>query len=332
MAVSYQNTTITGISYQSTNISQGYFGSTLVFSSSGSDLILDYFHLETDVSVIPRPAGVWDTPYTNNDPSASAPEKTATDYISLGDITSYDGVTFNWNNDGSYNSYGSIYCDISVVDMENIEVEGTKVRLYTTLQGFGYKTINLQSLSGSYKLKVVLYAKSFSNYSGYSSKATVTLSAISGVIGGIVPPLARRVTPDFSMISSISAPGPYDENNYNYNWSGGTDTDTITVDLGDVTDSNELVFEWASMSDEVGTSIGFGGEAKASYTNMSNTEVNMFSINTAGTHINNGRVVIDLTGVTGQKSITFKTTAYGCNPYRYYGTTTRLTIMDMFIY
>ena len=332
MAVIYDSTTITSISYGGTSITQGYFDSTLVFSSSGSDLIQEYFHLETEVSMIPRPDGVWETPYTNNDPNAQAPAKTATDYILLGDVTSYDGITFNWDNEGSFSPYGTIYCDITVVDSNNEPVEGSTVRLFELPQGSGYKTIDVSDLSGTYKLKVELYAKSRSNYSGYSAKAIVTMTNISGVIGGIVPPGARRVTPDFTMISSVYAPEPYDQNGYNYNWSGGTDVDTLTIPLGDVTDYSEMIFEWSSDINGTPTGLNSGGEAKASYTDMSGTETFLFNINSPGSHTNNGRVVIDLSSVTGEKSIIFKTSAYANNPYRSYGTTTRLSISNMFIY
>lgn len=331
MSVTYRDTGITGIAYHGTNITEGYYRSTQVFSSSSSELILESFNLATNISVIPRPYGNYDNPYTNNDPNASAPAEEAIEYINLGNVSSYDGVTFNWNNEGSFLAYGEMYGDVSIVDSENVEVEGSKIRLFTVPEGFGYKTLDLSSLSGVYKIKVHLYAKSFSNYSGYSARTVITMTDIKGVIGGIVPPSGTKVTDDFTIESHIASPPPYDENGYNYSWSGGTDTDEVVIDLGDVTSYNELSFEWLSSIDDMGTGIAYGGEAKASYT-FNSASTYMFDLTEWGNHFNNGRVVIDLSGVTGQKSITIRTVAYANNAYRAYGTTTRLTINNMYIY
>lgn len=330
MAVSYQDTTITGITYQEASITEGYFDSTLVFSSSYTDLILDRYYLETEMSQVPPP-------YDNNgyNYGGTPPTKTAIGYINLGNITNYDGVTYNWNNEGSFNSYGLMYCDISIVDSEDVEVEGSKIRLYNDLQGFGYKTMSLEGLSGTYKLKVELYAKSNSPYRGYCSKATVTLTDIRGVVGGIVPPSGVKVTDDFEMQSYITNPGPFDENDYNYNWSGWYDKDEVVVNLGDVTSYTELVFEWLSIGNDpvYCTWTGPGGEARASYKLTSGESTIIYSVSSVyGETRNNGRVVIDLSEVTGQQTLTFTTYAYGCSPYRYYGTRTVLNIKDMYIY
>jgi len=103
MAIIYQSEQPKSISLNSTDLDSATYNNVQVFLKDTSKLITSFATAHTDESRVPPP-------YDSNGYNfgGSAPEKTATLTISLGDTTGFDAVKFNWNNDGSINTYGDI--------------------------------------------------------------------------------------------------------------------------------------------------------------------------------------------------------------------------------
>lgn len=301
MAITYNGTSVAVLSYNTTPISQATYNTTPVYASG--NILIESYSLATDSSMVPPPYD--ENGYNYN---ATAPEKTAFASLDLGDITAYTQITFEWDNEGSSNSYGDISCWAIIhgqrVDVYSNTFSGT--RRFTA-------TIDVSSLSGNQTMDIHLSAKSRSSYRGYISRATINMYNISASSGAIPDP--GTTLADFTVDSGVSVVAPpYDANGYNYNATPSAQSNTYTLTI-DTTDKNSLTFNWnnTGSTNSYGTNYG-------KYTDIDSNDVILFEDSISGS----GSVTIDISSYTGSQSIVF--TAYAKSNSSYSGNQSRAVL------
>lgn len=323
MAITYQNVQIQGLTKGSTTVDTATYQNTLVYSRSGSVLINAGFTKQVS-SVAPPP---YDENGYNYD--TAAPNVIETVNIDLGDISSYDYLTFDWNNDDSYNFFG--WVEAKVVIGDNVI---TQTIFDSANPTSGTKKIDISELSGEYVAHFTVRAQSRSPYMYYGTRTTLTVSNICGVYGEVVP---SEDLGNFALgpIAS-SAPPPYrgteQSDWYNiYGDNGAPAYETHTIRMGDVTQYSALTFDWTNTGTEPeeATGSGFGSRVMAKYHNpATDTDVSIFD-HVAYSGTESGTVTIDISSLTGSQSVIVTIGAISGNDYAPYGARTYLAVSDI---
>lgn len=289
MAIIKDGTTVASITYNNTSVSTGLYDGTTVFTSDGYVVIQESAFLETDRSFVPPP---YDADGYNY--NASAPKKEAELTIVLGDITSYDHISFDFDNSGSSNSYGVISGTATINE--------TTVMIFNGINQNGTIDVDTSDLSGEYSLKLKIEAKSNSSYRGYSSKSVLTVSNIRGVFNSSTP----VIVDGFVIDSGTSrVPPPYDDEGYNYGGIAPTLTDSVEYNFGNVTTVNSVTFNWQNYIDENNFSWNNYGQIYAKYIDYYGIEQYIYSANLAQVSNATGTITIDTSNITGNLSLRF---------------------------
>jgi hypothetical protein len=317
VSIQYNGTTIEGLSYNSIDVEAAFYESTQVYARTSSVLILASTTLQTETSVVPPPYD--ENGYNYN---ASAPKKTATLSVPLGDITSYNSITFRWDNEGSGNAYGDISGTVKVGEI-------TK-NLFSGLNASGEVTLDVSSLSGEYALRFDVEAQSRSSYKLYRSTAVLNLYNICGVTGSAPTPVPTGDS--FSLNTGISVvPGPYDADGYNYSGSAPAKTDSHTLTV-DVTDKNTLTFAWSSniSDDDEEKSRNDYGNISAKYVDPYGSEQYLYnkSQNQKTDDITHYES-IDVSAFSGNISLEFTVYAKSASSYRGYSSRAVLYVTNI---
>ena len=298
MAITYNGTNISSIEYDDNHVSSVSYDGTTVYTESGSVLILESASLETDISVVPPPYD--ENGYNYND---QAPKKTNTLSIPLGDITSYNCISFEWNNDGTYNAYGIVKGTVTINE--------TTTELFDTINESKKTYIDVSDLSGEYSLRFYVEATSKSSYRGYVSKTALSIKNIYGVYESIQPEDNSFVVDSGTSV----VPPPYDENGYNYSSIAPEKEEQHIFDLGNVTSKTTFTFDWSNYKDDEHSLNGYG-QIYAKYVDLNGLDVYLFNKSLSEEEDLSGSVTIDLTNFTGNKSIIFKVYAKSESSYR----------------
>ena len=317
MSITYQNTQILTLAYESVDVSTATYSSQIVFQRNASIDIYGSFTISAS-SVAPPP-------YDENGNNYDTPAPLATDEktISLGDVTNYDYIVFKWNNTGSYVPYGS--CSATATIGEET------ITLFDQAGSAKQKTkIDVKDLSGVYSIKFKVTAKSNSTYRGYGCGSTLNVEYVQGIIGTGETPTGVSF-PNFQVGKVDSfAPPPYVSPTEQYNingYEGAPVYETYTLDLGDVTNYSTLTFTWDSWDPDdpddptTKTGSGYNSRVVAYYEDpLSHQRVYLFDETTHG--MNNrmtDTATVDLSQLSG--SVQFKVTvgAISGNDYAPYG-------------
>lgn len=161
MAINYQSEQPKAIFLNATDLNSVSYSDVEVFRKNVSRLIVSEVSAQTTESQVPGP-------YDSNgyNYSASAPKVDTWLNIDLGDVSGYDSLVFDWDNEGSGNAYGTVEGKISQWNGEDID-------LYNGLNHSGSVTLPLYE--GVTQLNIYLWAKSGSSYRYYTSHAHITL-------------------------------------------------------------------------------------------------------------------------------------------------------------
>lgn len=307
MAVSYNTSPASTISYNTSSVSTGTYNGTTVFNGSGAVVILASATLQTDVSQVPPPYD--EQGYNYN---ATAPKKEADLSISLGDITSYSSISFDFTNDGSFNGYGYI--------RGTATINNTTIVIFDSINQTGTRIIDTSDLSGEYALRIHIEAKSNSSYRGYTTKAILNMTNICGNTGSVTPP----VTNVFSIDSGTSqVPPPYDAQGYNYGGTAPAKSESYELELGDVTSKSSLTFTWYNYDGDNHSGNGYG-TIYGGYYDLDG--IYQYLFNTPGD--TTGSVTIDLTSATGLKTIRFTVYAKSLSSYKNYTSNAVLKVSE----
>ena len=132
------------------------------------------FTLESGDSRVPGPYD--ENGYNYN---GTAPTKTETYILNLGDVTDLSEVSFHWDNTGSAQGYGDVYAKYKGLDDSDV------ILFKKTVEGagdvnvsYGDVTIDLTSYTGNKSIVFTVYAKSRSSYRGSVSHVTLNVSNI----------------------------------------------------------------------------------------------------------------------------------------------------------
>lgn len=300
MSVIKNGTTVASILYGGVDISSGFYSSVEVFTGDGYEIIQESAFLQTDRSIVPPP---YDADGYNY--NASAPKKTAELTIALGDISDFDHISFDFDNVGSFNSYGYI--------LGTATINETTVTIFNEINSSGKIDIDTSDLSGEYSLKLKLEAKSNSSYRSYYSQAVLTARNIRGVY----QPETPVIDDGFELNSDISrTPPPYDADGYNYGAIAPTKTATYEFDFGNVSDYNTVTFTWQNYIDEDIFSINSYGEIYAKYTDYYGIDQYIYSANLVHVSNTTGTSTIDVSTITGDMKLRFTVYAKSASPSR----------------
>lgn len=295
MAVTFNGTALSSISFNETALSQVSFDGTVVFSGSQDEIIATNVTYGSGASVAPPP---YNSEGYNVD--TMPPEKKVMHTISLGDVTNYDKIIIDWDNQGSVNSYG----EISAYAV----VKGTRYNIFDDLDKSGHKEINIGSLTGATSLDIFTVAKSLSAYNGYISESVINLKNVVLHAGSVEPtPPVVSLTVDSG---TSKVPPPYDENGYNYDGvaQGVTASDYITIDT---TDKTTATVTW----NKNGTNNDYG-IIEAKYT-IGGVDTTIFAENSLfDTHSELANpFTIPISSYTGSQTITFTASAESKSTY-----------------
>lgn len=324
MSITYHNTQIMTLAFNQTDAQTATYNDVLVFQKNGVVDIYNSFNISA-FSVAPPP---YDENGNNYDTPAPLDEMEKT--ISLGDVTNYNYITFKWNNENSYVPYGSVTATATIND--------TTVTLFN---GSGYSKANtkidVSNLSGVYSIKFKVSAKSSSTYRGYSCRSVLNVEKVCGIVGSGEP--TPGVTfEDFKIGPATSfAPPPYSEGGYNIYGNNGLPAYAYhTIDLGDVTNYNTLSFTWDTWNTAdptTGDKAGSGYLSRiAAWYEDPNTSQKVYLYDDTS-HNSSNRLTdsasIDLSQLSGLKSVTITIGAYSGNDYRYYGASNVLYVTSI---
>lgn len=314
MAITYNGTAIADVTYNSTSIDSATYNETQIYTRSGYVVILANATLQTDESKVPPP---YDSEgYNYND---HAPKKEADLSIPLGDITSYNHISFDWDNSKSYNAYGDVLGTASIGD--------TTKTIFTSVDSNGTVDIDVSELSGEYALRIHIEAQSRSSYRGYTTKTVLDMTNIRGVYSAITPVDSNK----FLLDSGESyVPGPYDTQGYNYGSEAPTLTKTYTLDLGDVSSKSSLSFNWATYADDDHSENDYG-QVYAKYVDLNGEEQYLFNKTLSAITDTTGSVTISLSAYTGSKSLIFTVYARSRSSYRWYLSRSLLSVTNISI-
>ena len=295
MAVSFNGTTLSSISFNETALSSVSFDGTTVFSGSEDEIIATNVTYRSGISVAPPP---YNSEGYNVD--TLPPEKKVMHTLSLGDVTNYDKIIIDWDNQGSVNSYGEISA--------YVVVKGSRYDIFNELDKSGHKEINIGSLTGTTSLDIFTVAKSLSAYNGYVSESVINLKNVV-LHAGSVEPTPEVISFVLSSGTSV-APPPYDSNGYNYDTPAPElkEYKHITVD---VTGKSTLTMNWHidnSSNNNYGIIIGAWG-INESYTNLfidTNQDYHDEAANP---------IVENISSYSGNITLDFEVTAQSLSPY-----------------
>lgn len=310
MGITYNSANVLNVTYNSATVTSVTYNSATVFNGGGSTVILASAFLETDVSQVPPPYDEGGYNY-----NSQAPKKEADLSIPLGDITNYNVVAFEFNNDDSINTYGEISGSATI---------GTiVVPIFNNLNQNGTISIDTSSLSGEYALRIHIEAKSWSSYRWYSTKAVLHMATIRGIASGSAPGSSSHIQIDSG---ESYVPGPYDSDGYNYGGIAPAKYEEQTIDIGDVTNKTTVTISWANWYDTY-TTLGEQerilatndyGRIYATYTDQYGTEQFIYDKAYIGVDLDSGSITIDVTNNTGHLNITFRVYAKSESNYEWY--------------
>ena len=138
----------------------------------GTKLAIENFTVESGESQVPPP---YDSEGYNY--NAQAPVKQDSTTRSLGDLTSYTQLAVVWDNVGSGNAYGEIYGRITIdsTDTNLFQASNMGCSIYN---GNIVTKINISSITGQQTATFKAYARSDSNYRGYTSESVLHIKGI----------------------------------------------------------------------------------------------------------------------------------------------------------
>ena len=168
MSIIYNSVSVASVNYGQTDVNKGYYHSVEVFTKEAQVVLYPAFSVQTQQSRVPPPYD--ENGYNYND---SAPVRWADETVEI-DVTSYDSITFSWNNEGTYNGWGGVhgYYEFN---------SGSRIELFDGAQDHrGEVTIDTSEISGTISLKFIAYAHSQSSYGGNVSGTTLNIGDILG--------------------------------------------------------------------------------------------------------------------------------------------------------
>ncbi|MBO7449050.1 MAG: hypothetical protein J6U54_01665 [Clostridiales bacterium] len=299
MAVTFNGTSLNSIIFNNTTLNTVTFNDTTVYTANASVDILKTKSMQSGVSVAPPPYN--DEGYNVNE----SPQEKRTLYSipsGLDPNTRYDKIIFQWDNNGSVNSYGEISA--------YVVINGIRRDIFSEIDKSGKCEIDISSIATPSTIDFFVVARSLSAYRGYISNSVLNVYNLMAHAGGSEPgpaPLSG-----FTLDSGISvAPPPYDDNGYNYNTPASEVTNTKSITI-DATGKSSLTLVWHidnSSNNNYGIINGAWG--------INNSLNNLFRDTYQDYHYEDDHTItVPISSYSGNITLDFEVTAQSVSPYR----------------